>query len=60
MNPMRDKNEGECRGGGRKTPVTTAFPRRSLRVKDLLRVELEGKSDSDYKKKIGKVNDTFT
>ena len=25
LNPMRDKIEGKCLGGGGKTPVTTAF-----------------------------------
>ena len=26
LNPMRDKNEGNLRGGEGKTPVTTACP----------------------------------
>ena len=50
LNPTRDKDEGKHRWGRRKDICGNGLSRRSLRVKKLLRVELESKTDIKRKK----------
>ena len=51
LNPMRDKKQRHVPGGGRDGTCDHGVSRRSLRVKPILRVSLESKSDMIQKER---------